>query len=85
MGLGHLTTFTQTRGYTQTRSYNAPAQAAAGAGTLQAAGIRYVIVHWWAFTDAEAAAMRAKLAAVFPGRQPQDDPADRMAIYRLGP
>jgi hypothetical protein len=62
-----------------------PAQAAAGAGALQAAGIRYVIVHWWAFTDAQAATMRAKLAAIFPNQQPQDDPADRMAIYRLGP
>ena len=62
-----------------------PAQAAAGAAALQGAGIRYVIVHWWAFTDAQAATMRAKLAAIFPNQQPQDDPANRMAIYRLGP
>jgi len=55
--------------------------AAAGATALHGAGIRYVVVHWWAFTDAEAAAMRAKLAAMFPGQTPEDDPADRMAIY----
>jgi len=62
-----------------------PAAAAATVPALRAAQVRYVIVHWWAFTDTEAAAMRAKLAALFPGQPPQDDPANRMAIYRLGP
>jgi len=63
----------------------APADAAAGVAALRAANVRYAIVHWWAFTDAEAATMRAKLAAVFPGQTPRDDPAHRMAIYTIGP
>ncbi|MDQ2806999.1 MAG: hypothetical protein M3Z04_08840, partial [Chloroflexota bacterium] len=62
-----------------------PAAATAAGPALRAANVRYVIVHWWAFTDSEAAAMHTKLAALFPNQTPQDDPADRMAIYRLGP
>ncbi len=62
-----------------------PAAVAAGVPALRAAQVRYVIVHWWAFTDPEAAAMRAKLAALFPGQTPQDDPANRMAVYRVAP
>jgi hypothetical protein len=62
-----------------------PAEAATGAATLRAAGIRYVVVHWWAFTDPERKAMEAKLAALFPGVTPMSDPADQMVIYTLGP
>jgi hypothetical protein len=62
-----------------------PAEAAQDAQALRAANIRYVIVHWWAFTAPEAESMQAKLAALFPGQTPQDDPPNRMAIYRLGP
>jgi hypothetical protein len=62
-----------------------PAEAATGAATLRAAGIRYVVVHWWAFTDPERKAMEAKLAALFPGITPTPDPAHQMVIYTLGP
>ena len=62
-----------------------PTAAVAAVPALRAAQVRYVIVHWWAFTDTEAAAMHAKLAALFPGQTPQNDPADRMAIYRVEP
>jgi hypothetical protein len=62
-----------------------PAEAATGAATLRTAGIRYVVVHWWAFTDPERKAMEAKLAALFPGITPTPDPAHQMVIYTLGP
>ena len=38
------------------------ASARTGLRDLRAANVRYAIVHWWAFTDVERAAMHAKLA-----------------------
>jgi len=62
-----------------------PAGIRAGVQTLQTAGVRYLVVHWWAFTAPQAATMQAKLAAVFPNQTPQDDPANRLSVYTIGP
>ncbi|HUS17671.1 MAG TPA: hypothetical protein VM536_21960 [Chloroflexia bacterium] len=62
-----------------------PGDAAAGAAALRAAGVRYAVVHWWAFTPAEAATLRTKLAAIFPAQAPSlEDPADQLSVYTLG-
>jgi hypothetical protein len=56
-----------------------------GLADLRAANVRYAIVHWWAFTDAERAAMHAKLARVFPGITTQNLSDYQNEVFPLGP
>jgi hypothetical protein len=56
-----------------------------GLADLRRADVRYAVVHWWAFTPEERAAMEAKLARVFPGIVARPDPDHRLTIYPLGP
>ena len=58
--------------------------ASTGLTDLRRAGVRYAIVHWWAFTAADANAMRAKLARVFSGVPVQAIPDHQMEVYDLG-
>jgi hypothetical protein len=56
-----------------------------GLADLRRAGVRYAVVHWWAFTPAEQAAMQTKLARVFPGIVSRPIPDHRMEVFPLAP
>jgi hypothetical protein len=56
-----------------------------GLADLRRADVRYAVVHWWAFTPAEQAAMQAKLARVFPGIVSRPIPDHRMEVFPLAP
>jgi hypothetical protein len=56
-----------------------------GLADLRRANVRYAVVHWWAFTPEERAAMRAKLARVFPGIASRPIPDHRMEVFPLAP
>jgi hypothetical protein len=56
-----------------------------GLADLRDHDVRYAVVHWWAFTPEEQAAMQAKLARVFPGIVSQPVPDHRLEIFPLAP
>lgn len=56
-----------------------------GLADLRRADVRYAVVHWWAFTPEEQAAMQAKLARVFPGIVSRPIPDHRMEVFPLAP
>jgi hypothetical protein len=56
-----------------------------GVERLRALNVKYVIVHWWAFTPQQHADMQAKLTTLL-GRPPDVSyPADQVDVWKLLP
>jgi hypothetical protein len=59
---------------------NAAVRDGAGIRSLQHAGIRYVVIHWWA-VDTDRANLERKLAVVFGDQRPIEHPVEQANVY----
>ena len=62
---------------------DAAVRAGAGLRALQGAGIRYVVVHWWALTPDEQARLARKLNIIFGTQGAVAVPEEQTSYYRL--
>ncbi len=62
---------------------DAAVRAGTGLRTLQGAGIRYVVVHWWALTPDEQARLARKLNVIFGTQGAVAVPEEQTSYYRL--